>query len=182
MDISSLPDSDLAVYVRTREPLEFKEIIARYSSQLSRYLSFIVGNELVGLELTEEAFMETYRTLNLYSPKSSLKVFIYANASTILINYLKKHGKRQAFNHETLLDDLFEIESTETEFSDPKFISHLVKFVHKLPVHIREALVLHFLEEFSYDEVSDILKISLLAVSNRIDEGRAKILKYAKES
>ena len=53
--------------------------------------------------------------------------------------------------------------------------------MEELPVKFREVLTLYYLENKSYEEISDILRISIGTVGTWMNRGKAKLKKILQE-
>ena len=69
-------------------------------------------------------------------------------------------------NHEAL-DEITEMAAEEKELN-----TEIFQILEKLPVKNKTAMILHYLEGFSVDEVSRTLGISLSATKMRLSRGR----------
>lgn len=176
MNLNNLPDEDLIIYIKNHDLASYKNIVERYQEKVFRYTTATTGNELVGLELAEETFIEVYRNLNDIAQGVKFEVILFQVAHNLVTSYLKKLGRRNITEGESLLDEFFRIDNTDSEFLNQKFIDNLPKVIHKLDFVYREVLVLHFVLSFSTSDISDILKIPVNAVYIHLDEARAKAL------
>jgi RNA polymerase sigma-70 factor (ECF subfamily) len=55
--------------------------------------------------------------------------------------------------------------------------AYIRKEIDALPVKFKEVVVLRDVDEFSYEEISDILKIPIGTVKSRVNRGRLRLQK-----
>lgn len=96
------------------------------------------------------------------------------------------------FKTERAQTDSLEVEYEKAEENPDRFTSpaealeksELSERVHRallrLSEELREAVVLRDLEEFSYEEIADMLKIPVGTVKSRINRGRAELARLLK--
>lgn len=179
MDVKSLPDEDLAIYVREVDLDAYREFVSRYEIPLLQYIRPLVGNELKSQEIAQEAFIRCFRNINAFNVKTKFSIFLYRCTHQVLKEEL--HKKNQELGtYENMLEDLSGEDDAEHEFADREFLGHIKKHLHKLPAKYKESLVLHFISQKSYDEIVEILQIPLSSVSARIGLSKTLIKKYAK--
>jgi RNA polymerase sigma-70 factor, ECF subfamily len=54
--------------------------------------------------------------------------------------------------------------------------------MEKLDIKYREPLILFYLEEKSYDEISDIMRLPVRTIGVRVHRGREKLKEYCKKN
>lgn len=158
----------------------FGQIIERYEAKLTRYLSYLtrLSGEAIE-EILQEAFLKVYRNLNGYDPKLPFSSWIYRIAHNEALNHLKYEKRRQAVSLEAENDDgikLYDTLKSElniTEEMDQKMLAEQVwKALDLLPEKYREVLVLKFIADKDYLEISDILKKPMGTVGTLINRAK----------
>ena len=56
----------------------------------------------------------------------------------------------------------------------------ILREIRALPVHFREAVLLRDVQEFTYEEISEILRVPLGTVKSRVNRGRSRLQKKLK--
>jgi len=170
-DINVVTDEALVVLIRTKEKERFAEIVGRYQEKLLRYATQLVHDEQKASDVVQDAFIKAYINLNGFDVKKKFSSWIYRIVHNEAINNLKK------FHHEVpLLQDMdFKSEENiEHEYTTKEIIERTQSCLGDMPVLYSEPLALYYLDEKSYDEISDILRIPMGTVATRIN--RAKML------
>ena len=170
-DLKSLSDEELAVYIYSEEKEAYREVVERYQDKLLRYVGSLVGNKDKAEDVVQEAFIKAYINLRSFNTKRKFSSWIYRIAHNEAINYIKKYSK------ETRLDDkqaekLVGKSNIEEELERKEAIKILGKCLNKLPVKYKSVLVLYYLEDYSYEEISDILRIPTGTVGTRLNRGK----------
>ncbi len=177
MALKDLSDEDVVVLVRTKNQELYRELVERYQEKIIKYSAYIVGNREHAHDIAQEAFIKAFVNLWGFNTKLKFSSWIYRIAHNEAINYIKKHKKEFPIDPETM--SMMDIESDDNPFRDmeKKESSELVeKCLPKIPMKYREPLALYYLDEKSYEEISDVLRIPASTVGVRIMRGK-KILK-----
>ncbi len=170
-DISKLSDEEVITVVRTKDKEAYAEIIKRYQAKLMRYASYIMGDEHRGADAVQEGFIKAYINLNGFDTKRKFSSWIYRIVHNEAMNALNKRKKQRP------MDDRIEIDSgvnLEDEFIKHELVRHAHHCLDQMPVMYKEPLSLFYLEEKSYEEISDILRIPIGTVGTRVN--RAKVM------
>lgn len=163
---------------------DFIKIYNDYYQKIIQYLSGFVG-PIESEDLAQEVFDKINRSLGGFKGKSKLSTWIYRIATNAAIDRLRSASYKQAFKstplHDTyrfdgsLTDNLLGNPSAD-EIAVRKEMSACVnEYVHNLPLNYRTILVLNDMADLSYQEIADILQISLSNVKVRLHRARAKL-------
>lgn len=158
-------DAQLAV-LALEDQEAFVPLVDRYEAKLLRYVRRFTG---LGRECAEdviqEVFIKIYRNLNSFDPKLSFSSWAYRVAHNEGVNYLRRHRGKETVTIETDDEDMgnllnvLEADVNVMDEASRKEIQQKVReILLKLSPKYRDILVLRFLEEKDYNEISDILK------------------------
>ena len=90
------------------------------------------------------------------------------------MNLVKKQKKQVSLYEEKDFDSGVDIED---DFIKKELENHTHNCLDKMPVIYKEPLSLYYLEEKSYEEISDILRIPIGTVGTRINRSKALMKK-----
>ena len=170
-DYVKLSDEEIVKLVSQKDQELFSHLIKRYQDKLMRYAIYLTGDEDKSADIVQETFIKTYINLNSFDPQKKFSSWIYRIAHNQAMNSFPRHQKQV-----TLPDD-FEFDSginLEDDLIKQEFQAHTAKCLKQMPLIYREPLSLFFIEEKSYEEISDILRIPTGTVGTRIN--RAKLI------
>lgn len=170
-DLSKLKDEDVVVIVKTKNQEEYSEIIRRYEKRLMRYAKYLLKDEDKAADVVQEAFIKAFVNINSFNTKKKFSSWIYRIVHNEAINVIKKYKKEVP-----IFDDIeFESEEDiEDDFSKKETVKMVKECLSDMPILYKEPLTLFSLEDKSYSEISDILRIPVSTVGTRIK--RAKLL------
>ena len=170
-EIEILSDETLVGIVRTKNKERFAEIVERYQSKLLRYATQLVHDEQKASDVVQDAFVKAYVNLNGFDVRKKFSSWIYRIVHNEAMNMIKKYHKETPLIAEM---DIRSDEDIEHDYTKKELIEHAKSCLGDMPVLYSEPLALYYIDEKSYEEISDILRIPMGTVATRI--GRAKKL------
>jgi RNA polymerase sigma-70 factor (ECF subfamily) len=113
-------------------------------------------------DILQETFIKVYRNLNEFDKGLKFSSWIYRIAHNETITYLRKSNSRpEIINSETnqiILDLLSADLSIEQEIDNKYLAEKIEKTINALDGKYRDVIILRYLEDKDYKDISDILK------------------------
>jgi RNA polymerase sigma-70 factor (ECF subfamily) len=170
------------------ESVAFEEIFRRYSSMVYNLTCRILGDREEALDVSQEVFFAIFRRLNRFRGESSIKTWIYriainrASNRCRWWNRIRRRGTVSLDEHLSKDDNRSLSESLASAGSTPEesLLMQETRMVIErslllLPVQQRIAVVMRDVEGMSYEEIADMLQVSLGTVKSRIARGREEL-------
>jgi len=171
LDLSKHSDEEVVEITRTKNKEAYAEIIKRYQEKLMRYAKYLVNDHDKVSDVVQNAFIKAYTNLNGFDVKRKFSSWIYRIVHNEAINLINKYKKEKPFFDNIDFDSGVNIEKEYTQNEIRKMVRNCLK---EMSLLYREPLSLYFLEDKSYNEISDILRIPIGTVGTRIN--RAKLI------
>lgn len=170
-DLKTQKDEVLIEKIQSGDKDLYSLIMDRYEKKLLRYSNYLVNDEHRAVDVVQESFIKAYINLNSFNTTKKFSSWLYRIVHNESVNTIKKYNKEVP-----LLDDIdFKSEeNTELEFEQKENVIKIQNCLHHIPLIYSEPLTLFYLEEKSYEEISDILQLPMGTVATRIS--RAKII------
>lgn len=130
-------------------------------------------------DLTQEVFLEVYRSIGKFQYKSQLSTWIYRIAINKTINQIKKNKLRRFFsmdNSEVLKASSFE--HSDWTLKDKQYNDYLHKALDRLPTKQKQAFILFTYDQLPQKEIAEIMNCSLQSVEVLVFRARKSIQKY----
>ncbi len=177
-----LEDHRLISGLQAGDERAYEQLIERFQSPVYNLAYRLLNDQADASDVAQEVFLKIFRNVGSFRGDSSLRTWVYR----IAVN--ESHNRRRwLFRHrrgETGIDDTFEdsesrekplMDSGETPFDftvnrEAQFL--LEEALAGINPVFRAALVLREIEDMSYDEIADILEVSIGTVKSRIVRGR----------
>ncbi len=170
--LQKLTDEQAVEYIRTKDREGYREIVARYQDKLMRYANYLVYyNNMEAADIVQNSFIKAFINLNSFDTRKKFSSWIYRIVHNEAMNAVARHR-----NELPILEgvDFEDGGSIIDNLSKEEVRARVNKCLSLLPPLYREPLVLFFIEEKSYEEISDILRLPTGTVGTRIS--RAKTL------
>jgi RNA polymerase sigma-70 factor (ECF subfamily) len=166
-----LSDETIVEQVRSIDQERYVLLVDRYQHKLLRYAQSLLHDEHRAADVVQESFIKAFINLQGFDTQKKFSNWIYRIVHNEAMNSIKKYQK------EVPLPENFEFASSEdieANFEQQELEAAVRTHLKKLPLIYAEPLALRYLEEKSYEEISDILHLPPGTVATRIN--RAKTL------
>lgn len=178
MNITLLSDEELVMKVRDSDKELYSQIVNRYEKKLLNYAIYFLKNREEAKDVIQNSFIKAYVNLNGFDEKKKFSSWIYRIVHNEVMNSLNKRKKEISLEQNSWIERLLLSREDLEEIFDKKATRIKVnECLNELPLTYREPLLLFFLEDKSYDEISDILRMPISTVGTKIN--RAKKLMVA---
>lgn len=161
--------------------------IEQYGQATYNFAYRLTGNEPDARDLTQDAFLRVYRAWRSFQPGTSFLSWIYRIVTNLYRDELRRRkGRFQAEIPEdnapqdfggqrplavTPIEDL-----VEGQLGEP-----LARALERLSAEQRQVIVLADLEEYSYQEIAEIMGCSIGTVRSRLHRARALLRRLLEE-
>ncbi|MES2213433.1 MAG: RNA polymerase sigma factor [Patescibacteria group bacterium] len=174
-----LTDEELALLVQHGDKEQFGILMERYERKLFRYGNKFLSNQDNIEDVVQEVFIKTYQNIQSFDTKQKFSSWIYRIAHNTYVNALKKQSRSPLymFDFDTLISHTVVDDPIVKEREQKEMRKIVDAGLEKLSPNYREILVLYYLEEFSYQEISDILRIPIGTVGIRLSRAKAALRK-----
>lgn len=160
----------------------FDWLIAEYTPAVFRLANRILNDHAEAADIVQEVFLKVFRSVREFQGDSTLKTWIYritVNTAANQNRWWRRH-KEQEFSLDAKENGECETYFVPADHARSPFDSLLSletqqmvrKALDRLPPCSRTVLVLREMEELSYEEIADILHISLGTVKSRLARAR----------
>jgi RNA polymerase sigma-70 factor (ECF subfamily) len=158
----------------------YAHIVRRYEAPLRRYL-FRLGckHQSDTDDILQEVFLKAYRNLNDVDTKLKFSSWLYRIAHNEAMTFFRKSTRapRVARTEDEMaaFEEIADLGNIAEEL-DARFDAATIrKAIDSLDQKYKEVLVLRFLEDRSYEEISDILRKPPGTVATLIARAKAKL-------
>lgn len=181
-------DSLLLQKIGNGEERALVPLMERYKQPIFRFAYRYLGNEADSAEIAEDIFFRVYQNASKYSPKASVKTWIFAIALNLCRDRLRRQKKLKGqvslnapvLENQTGSPVLETIDSGSadpfSELNSSETIQLVNQQIQRLPEKLKFPFVYCILEEHTYDECATILKTNRKTVETRIYRAR-KVLR-----
>ncbi len=171
--MEDVSDAELARRVQHEDVEAFEELMNRYKERLTRYARRFAGG-LDADDIVQETFVKAYRNIRSFNTARPFSPWLYRIAHNEAINFIRR-AKREplaVFDLDVVFPHAAGEEDVAADASSRETGELLKRFVGELPPKYREPIVLYYFEEFSYEAISDIMRIPKGTVAIRLKRAK----------
>jgi len=157
---------------------DFEELVARYDKRLVNVMYGLTGDYDDALDLAEEAFVSAMRAYDGFRGDADPFTWLYR----IAVNVFKKRHRRQARRAALWRDHAEQDPPPSAEWRTPALdavererAAAVRAAVAGLREPYREAIVLRYMSDASYEEIAAVTRCSAGTVKSRIARGKAML-------
>lgn len=174
MQYAALSDEAIVTIVRSKDVELFRILMERYQDKLIRYVEFLIKDREKAQDAVQETFIAAFTNLRGFDTARSFSSWIYRIAHNKAMNAVSLNAKETAFAEGF---DPKSDENIEQELLTKADVLRAQHCIQELGLLYREPLVLFFIDEHSYEEISDILRIPMGTVAVRINRAKKMMRK-----
>ena len=168
----------------------FSRLIDNYKNMVYNLAYRMSNNSQEAEDISQEAFLRAYQSLARFNPSYKFSTWLYQ----ITLNIIRDRFKKKGLNYISL-DTPIETDDSEF-FHQPADLTNnpeqiiaqqedaraVQQAINSLPLKYREVLVLRYLQDLSYIEISNILKLPQGTVKVRLYRAREQLRKILETS
>jgi RNA polymerase sigma-70 factor (ECF subfamily) len=174
----AIEDARLVEETLAGNQLSFQLLVERYSDRLFALARHYTRNPVEIEDVVQESFLKAFSRLDTFHHQSSFYTWIYRIATNTILDFLKRRGRSpvQAVEDPELLarpeptDGFAPAANLERE----EIVEVTHKVLAELPDIFRTVLVMREFEERPYQEIADVLGISIGTVESSLFRARAR--------
>lgn len=153
------------------------EVVREYSPQVYRLAYRLTGQEADAQDLTQEVFIRVFRSLDSYRP-GTFSGWLHRITTNLFLDQVRRTKRQRTWalgQYESDTPRAAHRDEPERGFEMANLDLDIQAALAALPPEYRVAVVLRDIEDLSYEEIADVLGISLGTVRSRIHRGRARL-------
>lgn len=181
-------DAVFLARLRRREESAFRELVLGLEGQVFRLVARMLGNSAEAEEMTQEIFVQVWKSLDSFRGESKLSTWVFRIAVNLTKNRTKYLSRRHQRSHSDI-DDAeprerhLEAQGTtvgEVPRPDQSAVGHQTEALVReafaaLPQEFREILVLRDIEGLPYGEIMAITELAEGTVKSRLHRARSEL-------
>ena len=153
----------------------YEELMRRYQRTLFNVCARYLGNERDADDVCQEVMLKVLNGLKHFEGKAKFKTWLYSiTYNECITQYRKEKRKRRLFDALSL-DSQDEAQEPEGPAVDSKGLDYWLVHVNQVD---REILVLRFVAELEFQEISDIMNMGLSATKMRYKRALEKLKRH----
>ena len=156
----------------------FQELIELHQKAVIGTVAKMLGNSSEAEDIAQQVFIRLWNSAPRYEVKAKFTTFLYTITRNLVFNETKRKQRRkehsleeQQENSFSQLEDKF-ASCPDQEILQAELKNEVDKAVHNLPEKQRLAVILRRYENMPYDQIADVLELSISAVKSQLFRAR----------
>lgn len=174
-------EAELVTELQAGSDAAFDYLVTYYHAGVYNLVYGILSDPTDAADVTQDVFLRAFRGIRGFRRGSSLKTWLYRISVRQALNHRRwcwRHHRQQISidaqeEHNGCTLDLRDAEATPFEqFASHEMQAKVRRALAEVPAVFRSAVILRDLEGLSYEEVAEVLEVSVGTVKSRILRGR----------
>lgn len=166
-------DTELLARLRARDPVAERQFYDRHVDRVYRLILRMCGRPELAQEWTQDTFLRAFSRLDQFRGDSALSSWLHAIAVSVTLNGLRTHKRREAFA--APLEEATTVAARSADAADPDLKTRLKAAIAALPEGTRRVFVMHDVEGFTHEEISDALGCAIGTSKSQLSRAREKL-------
>lgn len=184
-------DLNLVKRARNGDRDAFGELMERYQRKIFGLCYGMVRNKDDAMDLVQETFVKVYKNLGRFEGQSSFYTWTYRIATNCCIDFLRKAKRNRTVDYDDaiardeddavdggmLLPSRLGVNPSKV-YGRRELMEKIEEALQSLSENHRQAILLREVEGLSYQEMAEVMEISIGTVMSRLHHARKNMQKY----
>jgi RNA polymerase sigma-70 factor (ECF subfamily) len=175
--------------LQANEDAAYDELVRTYSASIFHVAYRMLGDSAEASDIVQEIFLKVFRNIGGFKGEAALKTWIFKIAFSEILNRLRWWKRRHRFATVSLDDQPGGVgtgpargvvaltPTPEQALQSKEEETAIQQALAKLSREHRSIIVLRDIEGFSYNEIADVLGVSIGTVKSRLARARGDLKK-----
>ena len=163
-------DAGLAARLSKGERAAAEELVNRYYERIYLFMRAVGHNRQTGEDLTQETFLRAWYHIGQLRDGKALNGWLFRIAGNVSKLYHRRHKDRPTVDLDSIEPPAGGIDGSQRA-GDREQLGHLHEAVARLPWKLRQAMVLHYMEQLTISEAAEAAGIRPGTLKSRLNRG-----------
>ncbi len=166
-------DSELVDLLRDKKRISekaFEAIFDRYSYNVNAYVRTVIGDADDSADIFQETFIRFYNNVRNGAEITNLQSYLIKISRNLCLNY-----KRDKKNN-VEVEDFHKIVNEENFYENQELLEIVMRALDLMDDKYKEAFVLKKIDGMKFEEVANVLDLTLEGAKTRVNRARVKLL------
>lgn len=177
-------ERDLIQKAKQGDMLAFEELILKHEKIVYNVALRMMNHSEDAKDISQEVFLKAYKNIGNFDERSQFSTWLYRITHNTCIDEMRKRKGKQSYSLEEELENedgsmqrqiADESDTPEESLLREEQKSEILQALDQLSEEHKAAVVLRDVKGLSYEEISEILELSLGTVKSRISRARNQL-------
>jgi RNA polymerase sigma-70 factor, ECF subfamily len=161
------------------DQVAWEQIVRQHWRKVFNVAYKFVGSHDQAEDLTQDIFLKIFKSLDTFDRRANFQTWLISVSRNLCIDHYRSVRKeRQAIDRDVTAEDVAPAASTASPLAaleNRDLASMLRQALQTLPQSLRMAVLLRDIQELSYQEIAERLRLPEGTVKSRINRGRREL-------
>ena len=178
---SGMTDEEVMLRFQEDDPQAFDELVRRYKDRLYTFIQQMVRNPPLAQDILQESFIRLWRHKMKYRNIARFSTWFFTIAANLVRSEMRRQAREPRVDLEPRDPSERAIElphpgpSVDAQVHRNMTVEKVRAAIDQLPDEFREVILLREIEELSYEEIVEMLRVPLGTVKSRINRARGRL-------
>jgi RNA polymerase sigma-70 factor (ECF subfamily) len=162
----------------------WETIVRQYRRKVFNTAYKFVGRHEQAEDLTQDIFLKIFKSLDTFDRRANFQTWLISVSRNLCIDHYRRVRKeRETIDHQVDANELSPVSHEPSPMSGLERrdrVALLRSAMAKLPDTLRTAVLMRDIQEMSYQEIADALRLPEGTVKSRINRGRTELARHVK--
>jgi len=160
--------------LRKGERAAAEDLVSRYYERIYLFMRAVGHNRQTSEDLTQETFLRAWYHIGQLRDGKALNGWLFRIASNVSKLHHRRHGDQPTVDLDSVEPPAGGVDGS-VRAGDREQVVHLHEAVARLPWKLRQAIVLHYMEQLTISEAADAAGIRAGTLKSRLNRGLAAL-------
>jgi len=188
---SATRDLELMLRVKTGDLAAFEELVETHQHRVVGTVAKMLGDDVEAEDVAQQVFIRVWRSAARYEPTAKFTTWLFTITRNLVFNELrrrKRHATSSLDESRENEDDTprhqiadLGVKVPDVSMLDEEMMNAIHRAIEELPDAQRMAVVLRRYEETPYEEIAQILELTVPAVKSLLFRARTELREKLKQ-
>jgi RNA polymerase sigma-70 factor (ECF subfamily) len=174
-------DDELVAYCLHGRREAFSELVTRHQKMVYSVARYMLGDAHVAEDMAQEAFLHAYQALPSYQAQGKFSAWLRQIVTRLCLNHRRDSRREVAWAD--LSDHPAEMaDGPDSRLGQWEACGAVRRAIEALPPDYRDAIVLRYMEDLTYDEIARHLGVPVSTVETRLHRAKKQLRRLLQES
>jgi RNA polymerase sigma-70 factor (ECF subfamily) len=174
-------DVGLMLRVRSGDIAAFEELVEIHQGPVIGTVGKMLGGYSEAEDIAQQVFVRVWKSAERYQPQAKFTTWLFTITRNLVFNETRRRKRKPTVSVEEREEESYQVVEDVQTVSPDQNVLHaeleaaVNKAIRELPEKQRMAVVLRRYEEMPYDDIGDILSMSVPAVKSLLFRARAQL-------
>ncbi|MEP7307181.1 MAG: RNA polymerase sigma factor [Acidobacteriota bacterium] len=162
----------------------WESIVRQYRRKVFNTAYKFVGRHEQAEDLTQDIFLKIFKSLDTFDSRANFQTWLISVSRNLCIDHYRRVRKeRETIDHQVDANELSPLSHEPSPMAGLERrdrVSLLRHAMAKLPETLRTAVLMRDIQEMTYQEIADTLRLPEGTVKSRINRGRTELARHVK--